>query len=80
MAKYPHTRKGDQPLPVRRDDLPAIQDLVVKDIENRKAIGLARYGQYLKAHDGRDALLDAYEEAMDLSIYLRKCLYERDGK
>ena len=74
------TREGDQPLPLRRDDLPAIQDLVIAEIEARKAVGLKRYGQLLKAHDGRDALQDAYEEAMDLTIYLRKCIYERDGK
>lgn len=73
------TREGDQPLPLPVDG-PAMQDLVIADIESRKALGLKRYGQLLKANDGRDALQDAYEEAQDLCIYLRKCIYERDGK
>jgi hypothetical protein len=59
---------------------PAIQDLVVADIEARKQVGLERYGTYLQAHNGRDALLDAYQEALDLAIYLRQALAERDGK
>lgn len=73
-------RPEDQPLPERRDDLPAIQDLVLADIEARKALGIQRYGQLLKAHDGRDNLRDLYEELMDACIYARKALYERDGK
>jgi len=33
----------------------------------------------LVPHNGRDALRDAYEEALDLCQYLRQALYERDG-
>jgi hypothetical protein len=29
------------------------------------------------AHDGRDSLREAYEEALDLVVYLRKALAER---
>lgn len=72
-------REGDQPLP-QQNDLPAIQDLVKQDVEERKAIGLKRYGTLLQPHNGRDMLLDAYQEALDLCIYLRGCLYERDNK
>jgi hypothetical protein len=73
------TRDGDQPLPIK-NDYPIIQDLVITDIEARKAIGLARYGTLLQPFNGRDMLRDAYEEAMDLVIYLRGALYERDSK
>ncbi len=72
-------RDGDQPLPVRSDS-PFMQDLVQADIEARKSVGLARYGTLLQAHNGRDFLRDAYEEALDLCIYLRGVMYERDGK
>ena len=34
----------------------------------------------LQAFNGRDALRDAYEEALDLCQYLRQALYERDGR
>lgn len=67
----------DQPMP-NASDSPAMQDLVIADIEERKQIGLERYGQLLKAHTGRDALVDAYQEALDLCMYLRQAIYERD--
>lgn len=73
------TREGDQRLPSPAGG-PNMQDLVIKDIEARKEIGLKRYGQLLKADDGRDNLLDAYQEALDLAVYLRKELYRRDRK
>jgi hypothetical protein len=39
-----------------------------------------QYGERLAAHNGRDALQDAYEEALDLALYLRQALAERgDG-
>lgn len=59
---------------------PAMWDLVVKDMRARDAFGLRKYGQRLAAHDGRDALADAYQEALDLAVYLRKALFERDGR
>ena len=72
-------REGDQPLPVL-NDYPAIQDLVIADMEARKAVGIARYGTLLKPHDGRDPLLDLYQELMDGANYVRKLMFERDGK
>lgn len=66
----------DQQLPVRNDSA-AVQDLVIADIEQRKALGLKKYGTLLQAHNGRDMLRDAYDEALDLCIYLRGALEER---
>lgn len=54
-----------------------IVDLVIADLRARAAEGLRRYGTPLQAHNGRDALLDAYEEALDLCAYLRQALEER---
>lgn len=71
-------RPGDQPLPVK-NDLPCIQDLVIADIEARKQVGISRYGTTLQPHNQRDALQDAYDEAMDLCVYLKQCIYERDN-
>jgi hypothetical protein len=52
--------------------------MVIADIEARKQVGLERYGTLLQAHNGRDALMDAYQEALDLAVYLRQALEERD--
>ena len=71
-------RPGDQPLPVK-NDLPCIQDRVIADIEARKQVGISRYGTVLQPHNGRDPLQDAYDEAMDLTIYLCQLIYERDN-
>jgi hypothetical protein len=69
-------RVGDQPLPAVNDS-PDIQSMVVADIIQRRQVGIERYGTALQAHNGRDMLRDAYEEALDLAIYLRGCLEER---
>lgn len=68
----------DQMLPVP-NDTEAIHDLVAADLAERKAFGTRKYGTPLQAHNGRDALLDAYEEALDLCVYLKQAMVERDG-
>ena len=69
----------EQPTPTPNDK-PAVWDLVQKDMAARDALGAERYGTRLQPHNGRDAMRDAYEEVLDLCVYLRSVLYERDGK
>lgn len=52
-----------QPAPVASDRT-AIQDLVIADIAARMEFGRRKYGTALQAHNGRDALMDAYQEAL----------------
>lgn len=84
-------RPGDQPMPVPNDG-PSMHDLVCEDlaaygvyvggavladeVERRKELGLTRYGTVLQAYNGRDALQDALEEAVDLVVYIRQALAE----
>jgi hypothetical protein len=70
---------SEQPAPVP-NDLPAAWDLVIEDMRRRDALGQSRYGTRLQPFNGRDALRDALEEALDMCVYLRQALYERDGK
>jgi hypothetical protein len=58
----------------------SIHDLVVADIKDRKFMGLAKYGAILQAQNGRNALIDAYQEALDLACYLRQMIAERGNK
>lgn len=60
-------------------DRPAVWDLVIEDMRARDYVGRARYGTALRPHNGRDALWDAYEEALDLCAYLRQAIAERDA-
>ena len=69
----------EQPAPVANDG-PTVWPLVVADMQARDAVGRERYGVPLQPNNGRDALRDAYEEALDLCAYLRQALLERDGK
>ena len=71
-------RPGDQALPVVNDERD-IQSLVIADIEARRLVGIERYGTALQPHNGRDALRDAYEEALDLACYLKQAIVERDN-
>ena len=49
---------------------------VLADMKSRDNLGRERYGTPLQAHNGRNALLDAYEEALDLTVYLRQAMEE----
>jgi hypothetical protein len=69
----------EQPMPTINDK-PILQELVMDDMAQRLKLGIERYGTGLQADNGRDMLLDAYEEALDLCVYLRGVMYERDGK
>lgn len=57
----------------------AVWDLVVQDMLERDKFGESKYGTRLQAFNGRDALVDAYQEALDLVVYLRTAIYEREN-
>lgn len=64
-----------EPDPIPNNN-PSIHDLVIRDMEDRKAMGLKKYGTILQAHNGRNALIDAYQEVLDLAVYLRQKIEE----
>lgn len=53
-----------------------VTPLVIKDLESRSKMGKEKYGETLRAFNGRNALVDAYQEALDLVQYLRQKLEE----
>jgi hypothetical protein len=59
-----------------------IADAVATDFKARIEIGIKRYGRPLQTHNGRNAIKDAYEEALDLANYLKQAHLEdrRNGK
>jgi hypothetical protein len=54
-------------------------DYVLADMAERAAMGVIKHGMPLQTHNGRDALWDAYQEVLDLAMYLRQTILERDG-
>lgn len=67
-----------QPLPVHGQKY--VLEFVVNDLRERAESGRVKYGTYLMTHNGRDPLWDAYQEALDLTMYLRQHLLEREGR
>lgn len=70
-------REGDQALPII-NDRQDIQSMVIADIEERRRIGISRYGTALQAFNGRDALKDLYDELIDGAMYVKQAMVERD--
>jgi hypothetical protein len=62
------------------DDRPDVFTLLLNDIAERDRIGAAEYGGPLLPFDGRDSLRDAYDEVLDLAVYLCKELCEREAR
>lgn len=56
-----------------------IVPLVIADLEARREFGRRKYGDELRVENGRDALIDAYQEALDLTIYLRQEIERRSN-
>lgn len=55
-----------------------IWEEVIKDMHNRDKFGQSKYGRPVQTFNGRDALQDAYEEALDLCVYLKQAMNERN--
>jgi len=53
-----------------------VVDKVIEDIRERAEVGKRKYGTYLCTDNGREALWDAYQEAIDLVCYLKQKLLE----
>jgi hypothetical protein len=53
--------------------------LVIEDMRERDRIGRERYGTPLTAGNGRNHLVDAYQENLDLIVYLAAWLEETHG-
>ncbi|MGL4610445.1 MAG: hypothetical protein ACRCYY_12335 [Trueperaceae bacterium] len=49
---------------------------LANDLINRAEMGLAKYGTYLQSHNGRNSLMDAYQETLDLMMYLKQAILE----
>ena len=70
----------EQPEPKRVEGRGYVYERVIEDMRARADMGLRKYGTYLQACNGRDGLRDAYEEVLDLAVYLRQVIDERDER
>jgi hypothetical protein len=59
-----------KPRTVEMSDCGRVFDALTADMAARDAAGERKYGTRLQPHNGRDSLVDAYEEALDACVYL----------
>jgi hypothetical protein len=77
---HPEIREGvfdEQPMPKIGGEGSSAQDLAIEGIEERKAIGLERYGTLLYPFNGRDMFRDLLEECQDAIVYASAYQEER---
>lgn len=75
MKKSPAS--SPQPHPVRGGT--QVLNFVLMDLLERAEKGKEKYGHYLEVENDRDPLWDAYQEAIDLVMYLRQELLKREN-
>lgn len=64
-----------EPVTEQAPPVPATGDvwlLVLEDMRQRREHGIEKYGVPVQVGNGRDALVDAYQECLDLCVYLRQ--------
>jgi hypothetical protein len=65
-----------QPPPISSDG-PDVWLLVLEDMKRRREEGIAKYGVPVRPCNGRDALVDLYQEILDACVYARQAIEER---
>ena len=60
----------------RYPNRPYVRETLIKSINERNELGIKKYGTRLQAFNGRNALMDAYQESLDLVNYLRQAIFE----
>jgi len=54
-------------------------ELLIESTRKRAKMGKAKYGVYLTANNGRNPLVDAFQEALDQLVYLRQAIEDGDA-
>jgi hypothetical protein len=54
-----------------------VWELVIADMRDRDNFGREKYGTPLQAFNGRNPVVDAYQEILDLAVYLRQHIEEQ---
>jgi hypothetical protein len=63
--------------PAPRQGMPSAAEMLLQDMQERIRSGVERFGEHLQIHNGRNTLIDAYHEALDLAAFMRKKIAEQ---
>lgn len=69
----------NKPEPAPKGTGREITPLVIKDLELRSKMGAEKYGETLRAFNGRNALVDLYQELLDATQYIRQEIEEQNA-
>lgn len=71
----------DQPMPSpgKQDVTPIARRVFFEILDDQERKGIAKYGTTLQTNNGRDALLDASQECVDLFQYIVQARLEHHG-
>jgi hypothetical protein len=69
----------DEQVDPQPNENPAIWSLVIQDMRDKDKNGFQKYGTRLQGFNGRSALRDAYQETLDLAVYLRQKIWEEEN-
>jgi len=75
-------REGDQDLPVANEEVSCqerFMDRISREMPARMSLGRHRYGTLLQPFNGRNFMRDAFDELLDLSVYLEGINAEREA-
>jgi len=78
--KNTETRPAATPEPMSTVGIDEVFPELIKDLESRRQLGIEKYGHPLQTHNGRDPLIDAYQERLDDVVYTKQFLMERDSR
>lgn len=53
-----------------------VSEVILRDMKDRDEWGRSKYKTPLQPFNGRDALVDFYQEVLDSAVYLRQFLFE----
>ena len=65
---------------MKKGDQKAVIVKVLDDLLDRANVGKTKHGSVLRSHDGSDGLVNAYIQALDMVIYMRHEIMERESK
>ena len=65
-----------QPMPEGQGQ--EVLEEVIKDLRDRSKEGIRKYGTPLRIDNGRDGLMDLYQELLDSCQYCKQIMMERD--
>ena len=78
MTNKPQTPNTPEPPPIQNSH-PAVWSLVIADMQQRDITGAEKYGTHLQPFNGRDSLVDLYQELLDAVVYVRQKIYEESA-